>query len=597
MHVRKDLKKNMVAALFVFSAIPCLSSLAVFSQPAPVLVFTPVVSSGLSNRSLDISSAGDGTNRLFITGLEGTVRIVSNGTVLPTPFLDISEATGTDTIHTPFPGSERGFTSLAFHPGYNGTTNRYFFISYCINTVPDNIPCIRITRFQTVVGNPNLADQSTGVVILNIEEPEGDHNAAQLIFGPDGHLYFGVGDGGGSNDPSNQAQNGNSLLGKMLRINVDNFTTPPYYTIPATNPYVNDPNVRDEIFTIGFRNPWRWSFDRLNNDMWIGDVGEGTWEEVNYSPFATAAGINYGWRCYEGSEAHITGGCLPQSNYTSPLFAYAHNVTTGGNCITGGYVYRAGEFPAMYGYYICSDFISGNAWLIKPNGSGGWNVTRQNFVTGGGLPKFITSFGEDEFGVLYAVSYSGTLYKVTTTTQAPVPVTMLQFNAKAFTGYNELKWKTTNEQNLSHYEIEFSSDGMNYIIAGRTNAMNSPVENNYSFRHLLSSFTKLFYRIKSIDKDGSNTYSNVIALDSKERTDIKVYPTLITGNHLNIISAKPVDQVSFFSADGKNVFQTKLNDLSGTISISIPRIPKGLYIVRVKLKDEYVYEKVLIQQE
>lgn len=577
------IRKNAVLLLLIFSTVSLFSSSSCIAQTPPVLIFTPVISSGLSAKSLDIVNAGDGTNRIFIVGLEGTVRIISGGTILPVPFLDISG----DSI--PNTTGERGLLSLVFHPGYDGVSNRYFFIYYC---VPSGV---RITRFQTAVGNPDITDETTGTVLLTIDEPVGGHNGAKLHFGPDGNLYFATGDGGGSNDPTNEAQNGNSLLGKMIRINVDNFTTPPYYSIPIDNPYVSDPLVRDEVFAIGFRNPWRWSFDRLNNDVWIADVGEGAREEINYRTLATSGGINYGWRCYEGTEPNNTTGCLPQSSYISPIFEYEHNSSTGGFSVTGGYVYRGSEFGAMYGYYICSDFISGNAWLIKPNGSGGWNVSQQNYVLGGNLPKFITSFGEDENGVLYAVSYSGTFFKVVTS--SVLPATLLQFTAKAFTGFNELQWKTVNEHNLSLFEIEYSSDGVNYVSAGKVNAVNSPSENNYRFQHFIAGFNKLFYRLNIKDKDSRSSLSDVVQIDNKETRTIRIYPSLITNNRLNIISAKPVEQVIIFSTEGKKVFQDKVNNLTGTISISIPYLLNGLYIVQVKWKDGYVNGKILLQQK
>ncbi|MBL0182905.1 MAG: PQQ-dependent sugar dehydrogenase [Chitinophagaceae bacterium] len=383
----------------------------------------------------------------------------------------------------------------------------------------------------------------------------------------------------------------------MLRLNVDNFTTPPYYTIPADNPYVSDPAVRDEIFAIGFRNPWRWSFDRLNNDIWVGDVGEGAWEEINTGSLATFGNKNYGWRCYEGNEDHNTTGCLPAGNYTYPIFAYPHNSSTGGFAVTGGYVYRGTEYGAMYGYYICSDFISGNAWLIKPNGSGGWSVSQQSYVVSGGLPKFITSFGESENGVLYAVSYSGTLYKVTTNTGGPLPVTLLQFTAKAATGYNSLGWKTVNEQNLSGYEIEFSNNGVNYLSAGKVNAVNTPLENNYTFRHYITGFTKLFYKLKITGTDGRLSYSDIIVIDKTSPAHVKIYPTLVTNNRLNIVSEKPVEALVIFSSEGRKVFETRLNNSSGTINIPFPHLQKGVYIVQAKLGDEYFSEKIIIQQE
>jgi hypothetical protein len=425
---------------------------------------------------------------------------------------------------------------------------------------------------------------------MTIPEPFANHNGGKLNFGADGNLYFGTGDGGSGGDPNNYAQNGNSLLGKLIRINVDNFTTPPYYTIPPGNPYIGVAGYREEIYAMGLRNPWRWSFDRLNNDVWIADVGQSAWEEINSNPIASVAGINYGWRCYEGNAAYNTAGCQPQNFYNSPIFAYPHNSATGGFSVTGGYVYRGADYPALYGYYICSDYVSGNTWLIKSNGTGGWNVSQHN-----GLPGSIASFGEDEDGNVYALSLTGNLYKVTT--NSVLPLTWRQFNGKIFTGYNELQWITVNEHNLSYFEIEYSQNGTNYLSAGRVNAVNGAAENKYSFQHFITGFTRFFYRIKIIDKDGKSNYSNVIILDKEERNSIKIYPSPVTNDQLNIISTKAVDRLTLFTAEGKKVFQATLNNVSGPINVPIPHFQSGIYFLQVKLNDGFVNEKIIIRQE
>jgi len=569
MIISHTVKRNTVVLLLI-TAVPFLFNAN--AQTAPVLIFSPVVSAGLSS-PVDVVNAGDGTNRLFVVEQGGRVKIISGGILQPGNFLDIPDSISG--------GGERGLLSIAFHPNF--ASNRYFFIYYT-NTAGD----LRITRFQTQAGNPNVADENTGVVLMTIPHPSfSNHNGGKLNFGHDGNLYFGTGDGGSGGDPNNNAQNGNSLLGKLIRINVDNFTTPPYYTIPADNPYVSDPLVRDEIFAIGLRNPWRWSFDRLTHDMLIADVGQDAWEEVNVLPFASSGGVNYGWRCYEGNTAYNTAGCQPQSNYTSPVFVYPHNSSTGGFSITGGYVYRGTEFAAMVGYYICSDYVSGNTWLLKSNGAGGWNTTLQ-----AGLPGNIAGFGEAENGDLYSLSRNGTLYKVITSTV--LPVTLLDFSATAFPGYNELRWRTANEQNVSFFEIEFGTDGINYTVAGRVNALNIPPSNNYSFRHTISLFTKLFYRLKITDKNGRVTYSDTVELDKKLTGSIIIYPIPVRNSLLNVISEKPVESIAIFSADGKKVFQRQINNLSGAFPVTIPHLQSGIYLVRIKLKDEYLTEKIII---
>lgn len=578
MYISKTICGNAsVKLLVILISMLSFSAVTGFAQ-APNLVFTPVISSGFS-QPLDIVSSGDGTNRLFIVERTGKVRIVVGGVIQPVNFID---------VHDSFPtGNENGLLSMVFHPNYEN--NGYFFIYYLNNNYD-----VRITRFKAASPlSNNAVNQTTGVVIMTIPTVTSSfHNGGKMNFGPDGNLYFAVGDGSPGGDPDGHAQNGNLLWGKMIRINVDNFTTPPYYTIPADNPYVSNPAVRDEIFAIGLRNPWRWSFDRLNHDVWIADVGEAAWEEINYRTFANSGGINYGWRCYEGTYDYVTAGCLPQTSYVFPIFDYPHNNATGGFSVTGGYVYRGNEYAALKGYYICSDYISGNAWLIKPNGSGGWITSIQT-----GLPTSIVGFGEDENAVLYAVSLTGTLYKVTTNSGGPLAVTLLQFTAKAFTGYNELHWKTINEQDLSYYEIEYSFDAANYISAGKINAVNIPTENNYDFQHFITGFTKLFYRIKVIDKTGRSTYSDIVTLDKKEIISVKIYPTPVTGKQLNIFSKKAIEQVAIYSTEGKKVFETRLNNISGTINIPLPSLQNGLYIIRLKLEDEYVTRKILVKQK
>jgi glucose/arabinose dehydrogenase len=346
----------------------------------PLISYNSLGLSGISS-PVDIVNAGDGSNRIFIVERGGTVKVYSATFTLLGTFLTMS---GNFTT-----GGERGLLSMAFHPDYEN--NRYFFVYYT-----NGAGGVNVDRFQTQAGNPNAADFSTRTNIMSFTKPVvySNHNGGELNFGPDGNLYFALGDSGSSGDPGNLAQNGNSYWGKMIRINVDNFTTPPYYTIPADNPYISNPSVLDEIWCLGLRNPWRWSFDRQTGDMWIADVGQGNREEVNYQPAANTGGKNYGWRCYEGTAAYNTSGCQAQNTYASPIFDYPHDNATGGFSITGGYVYRGSEYTFLNGYYICADYVSGNLWLIRSNGSsGGFTTTIQTGLTGS-----VTTFGEAEDG-------------------------------------------------------------------------------------------------------------------------------------------------------------------------------------------------------
>ncbi len=535
----------------------------------PILSFNQLSVSGLSG-PVAVVGSNDGTNRLFIVQQLGTIRILSNGTLLPTPFLNMADSLSV--------GGERGLLSLVFHPDYRN--NRYFFVYYT-NTSGD----ITITRFQTSAADPNVADLTTGVRLISIPKPFSNHNGGTLLFGPDRRLYFGTGDGGSGGDPNNFAQNGNSLLGKLLRLDVDNFNTPPYYSIPSDNPFVSDPNVRDEIFSLGLRNPWRWSFDRQNGDLWIADVGQNAWEEINSIPFANASGVNYGWRCYEGNNTYNATGCQSSSAYSFPVYAYPHNNTTGGFSVTGGYVYRGSQYPAMQGFYICSDYTSGNAFLITPNPLGGFNKYIQS-----GLPTSIVGFGESEDGELYAVSVSGRLYRVVS--NSVTAIALQQFTAVHNNGTTRLKWVADNPGNIQTFDIEYSLDGIRYQSAGRIPAGNGI---NYSFNHELPIQGIVYYRLKMTGLNNRISYSSVLNVQGTISGSVKIYPTRLSTPQLTLLSGEPVKSVSLVSADGKRLMQNTYNNFTGAMQVNLPSVPKGMYVVQVKTEKGITNQKIVVE--
>ena len=330
---------------------------------------------------VEIAHAGD--SRLFVVEQTGRIKILNtNGSVNATPFLNISTIISN--------GGERGLLGLAFHPNYS--SNGYFFVNYT-NTSGNTV----ISRYS-VSGNPDIAN-TTGQILLTITQPYSNHNGGSIKFGPDGYLYIAMGDGGSAGDPGDRAQNINENLGKMLRIDV-NSTIAPYYINPTTNPYV-DIAGNDEIWAIGLRNPWKFSFDKLNGDLWIADVGQGVWEEVNkVSP--TLAGVNYGWRCFEANSVYNnTGNCATITGTTAPLVAINHN--TGACSITGGYVYRGTSYPNLVGKYLFSDYCLGKIGITTSTGA----TTFSNTFSG----NFV-SFGEDITGELYISDIGGTIYKI-----------------------------------------------------------------------------------------------------------------------------------------------------------------------------------------
>ncbi len=342
--------------------------------------------SGFSS-PIAITNAGDGSNRLFVVERAGRIKIIENGAKLPTSFLDINTKVKSN--------NEFGMLGLAFHPNY--VSNGYFFVHY-----NDHDDSTLIVRFQVSAGNPNLANAGSEKTIIRVKQPAGNHNGGSIKFGPDGMLYIALGDGGNTPAASQEADN---LLGKVLRLNVDQGLP---YTIPADNPHqgITNPDTLDEIWSFGLRNPFRWSFDRLTGDLWIADVGQNSFEEVNFTPAGSMGRENYGWRCYEANATYVTTGCGAMSTYDFPVFSYAH--VGGGNSICGGYVYR-GPNQCLYGVYIFADTRRDEAWTLVPTGGG--NFSSKNFSSG--VPVDIVGFGEDEFGELYCVSLStGTVYQV-----------------------------------------------------------------------------------------------------------------------------------------------------------------------------------------
>ncbi|MGH2603421.1 MAG: PQQ-dependent sugar dehydrogenase, partial [Dehalococcoidia bacterium] len=343
------------------------------------------VTGGLT-QPLGVTHAGDGSGRLFITQQNGIVRVVKNGALATGTFIDVRFAPGGFTT-----GGERGLLGLAFHPGFE--TNRKLFVYYT-----DGGGDLVIAE-MTATAAGTSAPTSTLDRLLTIEHGTySNHNGGQLLFGPDGYLYVFTGDGGGGGDPLGSGQNINTLLGKVLRI-APNLAGG--YTNPPDNPFVGAAGL-DEIWAYGMRNPWRASFDRANGNLWIADVGQGNWEEINRQP-GTADGVNYGWRCREGKHWFNQTGCGAASLYTDPIAEYGH---AGGNCsVTGGNVYRGTEEPDLVGHYVLADYCSGRIWTISAGGSA---LTLHRDTT-----LNISSFGESESGEVYAVDLTrGTLYLV-----------------------------------------------------------------------------------------------------------------------------------------------------------------------------------------
>jgi glucose/arabinose dehydrogenase len=367
------------------------------AQALPQVELKPVITSGLS-APIGLTHAGDGSGRLFINEQVGRIRIYKpdSDTLLSTPFLDIS-----DRLRS---GGETGLLGVVFHPDY--ASNGYFYVNYSAegNTCNANYDDTVVSRFSVSSANPDIADPDSEVCIITVHQPYGNHNGGQLAFGPDGYLYIGMGDGGDGGDPQNNGQDRSTLLGSMLRIDVNNPPSGSSYTVPADNPFVGQTGIRPEIWAWGLRNPWRFSFDRQTGDLWIGDVGQGEWEEIDFQPAASTGGENYGWACREGTHTFSNRAGCPAADMVDPIIEYPH----GNECsVTGGYRYRGNRYPDLKGVYFYGDYCSGVIWGATQSG-GSWLVETAH--TGGfGL----TTFGEDQDGEVYVI-YGNNVSQITT---------------------------------------------------------------------------------------------------------------------------------------------------------------------------------------
>ena len=358
---------------------------------ATAIVLKPVVS-GLDS-PVYVTSAKDGTGRLFVVEQPGRIRVIKNGVLLPTPFLDISNMVST--------GAEQGALGLAFHPSYR--TNGLFYVYFTLQWGD-----VAINQFKVSSTDPDVAVRSSSRRMMTIAHPYDNHNGGMITFDKNGYLFIGTGDGGGGGDPGNRAQSRNSLLGKILRINVNGRTGPIQYRIPAGNPYVGRTG-RDEIWSLGLRNPWRFSFDRVTNDLWIGDVGQARYEEIDRATTVSSGygrGINFGWRAMEGRHCYIPRTGCSTSGKRLPVVEYSH---AQGCSVTGGYVYRGASIPSLYARYVFADYCSGTIWTVP---KGGTSPIAKSLLMDTSMN--ISSFGEDEAGELYVVDHRGAIYRFAT---------------------------------------------------------------------------------------------------------------------------------------------------------------------------------------
>ncbi|HKR03838.1 MAG TPA: PQQ-dependent sugar dehydrogenase, partial [Bacteroidia bacterium] len=481
----------------------CFFVFSVYSQVS----ITPFAT-GLSNIT-DIKNAGD--DRLFIVEAIGRIKIVDRyGNVNPVPFLNIQPKVVS--------GSEQGLLGLAFSPDYKNDGR--FYVNYTGAGGHTHI-----ARYHVSATNPDSADPSSEELLVFIIQPFVNHNGGCLQFGNDGYLYCALGDGGSGGDPLGYGQSRKDTLGNLLRIDVSPANG---YAIPASNPFVNDTNSIPMIWSYGLRNPWRFSFDRLTHDLWMGDVGQGTWEEINFQPAQSTGGENYGWRCNEGNHLFNTSGCGAQSDYVFPVYEYIHS-TANGCSVTGGYVYRGGKYAAMFGKYFFADWCSGLLQSLKKNTGSGWSHNLE-----GDFAEYnFGTFGEDRFGELYLGGFTnGIVYKINHADCTPT----------AYISDKDTLYSCGNSVMLStplHDSLQYEWLYNEAIVAGENSNELLATQNGW-----------YNVRVTTADNSCTNISENVyVVLSSTVNIDFTGLPSLICKNY-NPAYLTGTPPGGYFTGDG-----------------------------------------------
>lgn len=531
-----------------------LALLLHFTLGAQVTVSLTNYATGF-NKPVYLTHCGD--HRKFVVEQPGRIKVIDSlGNVLPTNFINLT-ARVYDT------GNEQGLLGLAFHPDY--ANNGYFYVNYT-----DNNQNTQISRFSVSANDPNVADPNSEVMILNITQPYSNHNGGCIQFGPDGYLYIGMGDGGSGGDPGNRAQNRTNNLGKMLKIDIDNGTP---YGIPPTNPFVNDPTTNDEIWAIGLRNPWRFSFDRQTHDLWIGDVGQNNWEEIDNQPAASTGGENYGWRCYEGiNHVYNNAGCGPAANYVAPVWEYSH---AGLACasVSGGYVYRGTMQPRLDGYYFYAEYCDGRLWALRNN-----NGTWANNLAGTFGAYNLVSFGEDVDGELFVMGHNtGIIYRLQDYCNVnPAAVPTINQNGATLTSSTATAY-------------QWLLDGA--PIPGATSQIYTAVASGD-------------YTVQITNANGCTAVSdsvNVVIIGIEQVAphglSYTVSPNPFSDQiQLQIVSAHPTPAtITLYTPLGQALRsqQADLFNTSEFVSFPVPELPAGIYVLEVRTKEGVSVQRVV----
>jgi hypothetical protein len=428
----------------------------------------------------------------------------------------------------------------------------------------------RIVRYKVDINDVNLADPNSDLELLNIGQPFSNHNAGDLNFGPDGYLYISMGDGGSGGDPGNRAQSKTTFLGKTLRIDVSGATPGgPYYTIPADNPFVGDTTWQDEVWAIGLRNPWRFSFDRLTHDIWYGDVGQNDFEEISVQ-YAGQGGINFGWRCYEANDPYNLSNCSPASEFVFPVFNYV-NTTAIGRSVTGGFVYRGSQYPDMYGYYILGDYESGNVWTILADSAAGYPSDYQPQP----VYRAFSTFGEGEDGEIYAADHKqGIIYRVVDACQNLSP---------------EMGVNATNDSLFTEPGASYQWFYNNNPISGATK--------NYLVPGLSGTYNvTITYPNGCVLDAGPLDFAVTNIGDLFHSEHIQVFPNPFT-DKLQVTfegAASPDFGLNLYSLDGKMVVSATGKTADGYV-LDRGNMAIGIYVLEIVIGEDVLRGKVVVE--
>ena len=519
---------------------------------------------------IDIAEAGD--ERLFIVQQRGLIRIINpDGTVNSDPFIDLSGLVSQS-------GNERGLLGLAFHPQYE--ENGYFFVNYTRASDGATV----VARFSVNDENSDLADPESQKIIMTIEQPYSNHNGGNILFGPDGYLYIAVGDGGSGGDPDDYAQNHMSLLGKMLRIDIDveNDETP--YVIPEDNPFAWDDFTRDEIWALGLRNHWRNSFDRLTGDLWIADVGQSAREEINFQPADSPGGENYGWRCYEGNIPYNLSGCGDEEFYTFPVFDYGHEGSGCTGSVTGGYVYRGALYNGLYGIYLAADYCTGKFYMVQQTEDGFEGAELGTFA-----PFQYATFGEDQYGELYiSLRGEGQIQKITDKSDCRPVAKILEDGSYVNLEYGD----SFILHALYHPDLDYQWLRNDEPIPGEST-------------HILDVTESGVYSVEVTNPENACfNVSETFEVEIDEPTDVQVAEAL----QVKVYPNPARDQINIEGLSPHEITSLMLTDLSGKVifkeitiegsswNLQLSTVPSGIYLLNIFTKDNSTIKRIVVNR-